>query len=87
MASVSDFKYLSVYIIPLSAILGILFPEQLSYLTPMVTFGIFPFIELFTPQITSNLNDAEKLEKTAHPFFDFLLYINLPLVYFILGLL
>lgn len=80
-----DLKYLSAYIIPLCAIFGIMYPAQLSYLTPIVTFGIVPILELFTPQLTKNLSDSQKDSKAAHPFFDGLLYFNLPLVFFILG--
>lgn len=81
----TDLKYLTAYLIPICAILGILNPEELSYLTPIVTFGIIPVLELFTPQFTQNLSETDKRSKTSHPFFDLLLYFNLPLVYFILG--
>lgn len=81
----NDLKYLAAYIIPISAIFGILYPAELSYLTPIITFGIIPILELFTPEFTQNLSDSEKNSKATHPFFEWLLYINLPLVYFILG--
>ncbi|MBZ9626628.1 alkane 1-monooxygenase [Psychroflexus sp. CAK1W] len=80
-----DLKYLTAYLIPLCAILGVFYPAQLSYLTPILTFGVVPVLELFTPQLTQNLSKTDKSSKATHPFFDWLLYFNLPLVYFILG--
>ncbi|SDG58660.1 alkane 1-monooxygenase [Psychroflexus sediminis] len=81
----TDLKYLTAYLIPICAILGILNPAQFSYLTPIVTFGIVPVLELFTPQLTQNLSETDKTSKANHPFFDWLLHLNLPVVYFILG--
>ncbi|MGB2088374.1 MAG: alkane 1-monooxygenase [Psychroflexus salarius] len=81
----NDCKYLTAYLIPFCALLGIYNPAQLSYLAPIVTFGIIPIVELFTPQLTRNLNEKEKKSKAIHPFFSWLLYFNLPLVYVILG--
>lgn len=81
----SDLKYIIAYIIPMCTILGIVYPAQLSYLTPVVSFGILPIVEIFTPQYSNNLSDAERNSKATHPFFDWLLYFNLPLIYFILG--
>ncbi|NEV93427.1 alkane 1-monooxygenase [Psychroflexus sp. YR1-1] len=81
----TDLKYLTAYLLPFSAILGILYPAKFSYLTPIVTFGIIPVLELFTPQFTQNLSETDKTSKAGHPFFDWLLYFNLPLVYFILA--
>lgn len=80
-----DLKYLTAYIIPITTVLGLICPSQLSFLTPVVTFGIVPLVEVFTPQYSKNLSSIEKQTKAAHPFFDWLLYFNLPLVYFILG--
>ncbi|MFO7745318.1 MAG: alkane 1-monooxygenase [Psychroflexus sp.] len=84
--SIKDLKYLTAYIIPVCAVFGVLYPAELSYLTPIVTFGIVPILELFTPEFTQNLSDTDKASKATHPFFNWLLYFNLPLVYFILGL-
>lgn len=81
----SDLKYVAAYIIPLCAILGIANPDHLSYLTPVVAFGIIPILELFTPKITKNLPATTKESKAIHPFFTWLLYLNLPLIYGCLG--
>ncbi len=81
----NDLKYLTAYIIPVCAILGIIYPSHLSYLTPVVAFGIVPLLELFTPESTANLSDSEKEAKKVHPFFNFLLYFNLILVFSILS--
>ncbi|WP_019038478.1 alkane 1-monooxygenase [Psychroflexus tropicus] len=82
----NDLKYLTAYLIPLCAILGIIYPKQFSYLAPIVTFGIIPLVELFTPQYLYNLSKEDKANKAIHPFFNWLLYLNLPLIYLILGM-
>lgn len=82
----TDLKYFTAYLIPMCAIIGIFYPKQFSFLAPIVTFGIIPLLELFTPQPSDNLTDSEKKSKAVHPFFNWLLYLNLPLVYVILGM-
>ena len=82
----NDLRYFTAYLIPICAIIGIFYPEQFSFLTPIVTFGIIPVIELFTPQYSDNLSIEAKASKAVHPFFNWLLYLNLPLIYVILGM-
>lgn len=79
-----DLKYLCAFTIPISAFISILFYEQLAYLTPIYAFGIIPIIELFTPSSTHNLHPLEKDSRLKNKLFDWMLYLNLPTIYFIL---
>ncbi|MCH8535107.1 MAG: alkane 1-monooxygenase [Flavobacteriaceae bacterium] len=79
-----DIKYLAAYLLPICAMIGIVFPFHFSWLTPIVTFLLIPVIELFTPENQANLHPTEVNQKSKSIFFDVLLYLNLPLVYGIL---
>ncbi|GAA0714152.1 alkane 1-monooxygenase [Aquimarina litoralis] len=79
-----DLKYISAYSIPLVAILSIYLMDIYTYLTPIYVFGIIPIIELFTPSSEENLDPNTRLTKSKKKLFDWLLYINLPLIYLIL---
>lgn len=79
-----DLKYISAYSIPLVAVLSIYLMDIYTYLTPIYVFGIIPIIELFTPSSEENLDPDTRLTKSKKKLFDWLLYINLPLIYLIL---
>lgn len=80
----NDLKYLTAFLIPICALVGVSYPKYFSFLTPVFAFILIPIIELFTSENKTNLLDKEKVKKNKSKFFDFLLYLNLPLVYFIL---
>ncbi|WP_378180143.1 alkane 1-monooxygenase [Aquimarina sp. SS2-1] len=79
-----DLKYISAYSIPVVAFLSIWLQGVYTYLTPIYVFGLIPIIELFTPSSEENLDDDTKLSKSKKRLFDWLLYINLPIIYSIL---
>lgn len=79
-----DLKYLTAYLLPVCAFIGLSIYGIWSWLTPVVTFGIIPVIELFTSGSAENLDKEEAKIKEANPFFDALLYANLVVVYGIL---
>ncbi|MBP2833832.1 alkane 1-monooxygenase [Aquimarina sp. U1-2] len=79
-----DLKYLCAYTIPIMALLGLWFKDLFTYLTPIYAFGFIPFIDLFTQSSIKNLNDKNRLEKQHNKIFDWLLYLNLPIVYGVL---
>ncbi|SEK78971.1 alkane 1-monooxygenase [Aquimarina amphilecti] len=79
-----DLKYISAYTIPIVALLSISIQGVYTYLTPFYVFGIIPFIELFTPSSIENLDDNSRLSKSKKQLFDWLLYINLPIIYIVL---
>ncbi|RYH76232.1 alkane 1-monooxygenase [Flavobacteriaceae bacterium 144Ye] len=76
-----DFKYLAAFSIPIVACIGIYLKGYFSYLTPVFAFVIIPLLELVFPVDTHNLSSQEVDSKLKHKLFDWLLYLNLPLVY------
>lgn len=81
----SDLKYLTAYTLPLTVIIGLYLRGPWSYLTPVYAFVLVPIIETLMPVNSKNLSQTEKSEKEASRFFDWLLYLNLPLVFGIIG--
>lgn len=79
-----DLKYISAYTIPIVAFLSIWLQGMYTYLTPVYVFGLIPFLELFTTASTENLEKDTRLSKSKKRLFDWLLYLNLPLIYSIL---
>ena len=69
------------YSIPIVAFLAITFRGNLAFATPVYAFVVLPILELILPIDDENLDDSERERKEAHPVFNWLLYLNLPLVY------
>lgn len=82
-----DLKYLIGYSIPAAAIIGILYPQWFAYLTPIYAFGILPLLELFTKPDPSNLSEEVELQKQNATFYDFMLYLSVPIQYTVIFLL
>ncbi len=80
-----DLKYLAAYSIPLAAILGLFLKGNWTFFTPVFAFVIVPIFEILLPVKTENLSAKQVLTKLKNPLFDVLLYINIPLVYGIVG--
>jgi alkane 1-monooxygenase len=79
-----DLKYLAAFSIPLTACIGLWLKGYWTYLTPVYSFVVIPIFELLLPQDNSNYSDADIASKKVNPIFDWLLYLNLPIVYTIL---
>lgn len=76
-----DLKYIAAFTIPLTAFIGLYFKGVFSFLTPVYAFGMIPILEILLPLDTKNL-DAETVEtKLKRNLFDWLLYLNLPIVF------
>ncbi len=80
-----DLKYLVAYAIPASAIIGLSLQGYWSFFTPIFAFILVPLAETLLPQDEQNLTSAEASSKKSNPYFDLLLYLNLPLVFGIAG--
>jgi len=80
-----DLKYLAAYSIPAAAILGLYLKGNWVFFTPVFAFVMIPIFELLLPVKTENLSAKEVSIKLKNPLFDVLLYINLPLVFGIVG--
>ena len=80
-----DLKYLVAYSIPVTTIIGLFLQSYWAFLTPVFAFVLVPILEMIMPLDPKNLSDKEAFNKSKNKFFDMLLYLNLPLVYGILG--
>jgi len=80
-----DLKYLAAFSIPLVAFIGIYFKGIYSYLTPVYAFILIPILEILLPVETENLTDSEVENKLNRKLFDWLLYLNLPIVGLLVG--
>lgn len=80
----SNLKYLAAFSIPLITFIGLYFKGAYLYLTPFYTFGIIPLLELYFSLDTYNLKADEVENKLKNRLFDWLLYLNLPIVYLLL---
>ncbi|NND89107.1 MAG: alkane 1-monooxygenase [Flavobacteriaceae bacterium] len=78
-----DLKYLIAYTLPLAAVLGMLVQGYWVFLTPAVAFILVPVLELLLPVQTDNLTATEVAIKNKNILFDWLLYLNIPITYFL----
>lgn len=81
----NDLKYLTAYSIPISALVGFSLGGLFFWLTPVFVFIAVPIFEMMLPVDRTNLSSEERSGKAASVFFDILLYLNIPLVYALLG--
>ncbi|PNQ74806.1 alkane 1-monooxygenase [Hanstruepera neustonica] len=79
-----DLKYLAALSIPVTAVIGLLYQGFWMFLTPVYSFVIIPILELLLPQNNLNYSETEIADKKLNKLFDWMLYLNLPIVYFIL---
>jgi len=80
-------KYLIAYVTPLSAFLGVYLSGQWSYAAILVTFLLLPLLEMILPPRPENVTGDKESVLSSRRFFDWLLYLNLPIVYFLCGFL
>ena len=76
-----DLKYLAALTIPLSAVVSLYLKGYWSYFTPIYAFVIIPVLEIILPEDTKNLNSSEREDKGSQWVFDWMLYLNIPIVY------
>ncbi|MDU8884683.1 alkane 1-monooxygenase [Yeosuana sp. MJ-SS3] len=79
--TIRDLKYLAALTIPVTAFLGIYFQGIWTYLTPVYAFGIIPVFEILLPQKNTYYSDVEQDQRSINLLFDWLLYLNIPIVY------
>jgi len=84
---IKDIKYLLGYSIPVFAIIGILNPSYFAFLTPIYAFILLPLIELLTKPYSENLAQNEEEAKSKAAFYDYMLYLSVPLQFFVIFLL
>jgi alkane 1-monooxygenase len=76
-----DLKYLAALTLPLSAIISIYFKGYFSYFTPFYAFVLIPILELLLPHDQSNYEGEERVEKEKSKLFDWMLYLNIPIIF------
>lgn len=79
-----DLKYLAAFSIPLVAFFSINLKGYWCFATPVYAFIILPFLELILPVDAHNLDKTEVENKVKNRLFDWLLYLNLPIVFGVL---
>lgn len=76
-----DLKYLAAMTLPLSAVISLFFKGSWSYFTPVYAFILIPILEILLPHDTSNHEGEEREQKSKSALFDWMLYLNIPIVY------
>ncbi len=79
-----DLKYLAAYLIPLTAVIALSLQGLWSYSTVIFAFGIIPIMDPLMPRSEANLTSDQKETYLKNKVFDYLLYLNLPIMYGIL---
>ena len=78
---IRDLKYLMSYTIAITAFIGIVAGGPFVYLTVIYTFIFIPILEINIKQDNQIYSIDEKKKRNLNLFFDFLLYLNVPIVY------
>ena len=81
-----DLKYLIAYFLPASALLAVTQGGYFAPATIVLAFVLLPILEEFVPRSTRNFSESEESNRLSLRFFDVLLYLNVPILYGILGL-
>jgi alkane 1-monooxygenase len=76
-----DLKYLAAYTIPVMVFIGIYFRGLFTYLTPVYVFVLIPLLEMIFPLDSHNISEEESENKLKNKLFDWVLYLNLPIIY------
>lgn len=74
-----DTKYLVGYLVPLSAFVAIIHAGVLSFLTPIIGFVILPTLEIWFTGTDVNRDKENEQKAKASRFFDYMLYLNVPI--------
>ena len=76
-----DLKYLMSYSIALMAFIGISLGGFYNYLAVVFTFIFIPILEIIVKKSDEDYTEEEKKNRLLDPFFDLLLYLNIPIVF------
>lgn len=77
-----DLKYLLAYLVPAICIYALQARGAMSWATVVFVFIFIPVLEPFLGNSTKNLNKQQRQRALHTSLFDWLLYLNLPIVYF-----
>jgi alkane 1-monooxygenase len=76
-----DLKYLCGYLIPIGAFLSVYQGGYHSFDAILISFVFIPLLELFLTGNQDNFSSEKEETYTEKPIFDWLLYLNVPMVY------
>ena len=76
-----DLKYLMSYSIALMAFIGISLGGFYNYLAVVYTFIFIPILETIVKKSDKKYTEEERKSRLLDPFFDLLLYLNIPIVF------
>lgn len=79
MEFMKKFKYVSIFLLPLTVAISFTFNGFFAYLPLIVFFILIPILEHFLPQDNTNLSETEQLIVAKDPFYDWLLYLLVPI--------
>ena len=85
LPAIRDLRYLLAYTVPATAFLGLRLGGPWVWLTLGYTFGLVPLLEWLVRPAPGTPEVAAATEARRHPFFDGLLYLNVPLLLALLG--
>lgn len=77
-----DFKYLFAYFIPVFGWMVLSWQGWWTWFMVIFAFGILPLLDLLLPISIENHPESEEESRSKNRFFDFLLYLCLPIVWF-----
>ena len=78
---IKDLKYLAAYINPLLASIGLWFGGLYAWSAVVFSFILIPVLDQISPKDTSNVSPEQREELLNKRIFDWLLYLNIPVVY------
>lgn len=76
-----ELKYLLAYPLSLLPLIGLAFHGPFTWATVLVAFGLLPLIEIFNSGTPVNLSEEEEQDERLRPIFDWLLYLNIPILW------
>jgi alkane 1-monooxygenase len=85
LSAVRDLRYLVAYTLPGTAFAGLYLGGAWVWLTLGYAFGLVPLLEWLLGAAAAVPNQPAATEARRHPFFDGLLYLNVPLLLALLG--
>ncbi len=80
-----SWKYLLGFNVPLMVFLALYLPDGWSFLGLAYAFGLVPLLEVLLPISPANLSTIEEEAARKDPFFDALLYANVPIQWGLMG--
>jgi alkane 1-monooxygenase len=80
-----DLKYLLAFLLPLGAMRGLAWQGVWAWAPVVMAFVAIPILEQILPASTANVPPQEEEHRSRVRFFDWLLYLNAPLLFGIVG--